>query len=119
MSAAFKEATRVSDGLLTAIERRCLLWMAARIPPSINADHLTSLAGIAMLMAGLCYGVARQHRAALLAVPIMLAINCVGDSLDGTLARVRKQQRPRYGFYVDHVLDTFGILFLFAGLAWS
>ena len=119
MSAAFKEATRVSTGLLTSIERRCLLWMAARIPPSINADHLTSLAGIAMLAAGFCYGFARQHRWALLAVPVMLAINWFGDSLDGTLARVRQQPRPRYGFYVDHVLDTFGVLFLFAGLAWS
>jgi phosphatidylglycerophosphate synthase len=119
MSAAFKEATRVSTGLLTAIERRCLLWIAARIPPSINADHLTSLAGIAMLAAGFCYGLARQHRAALLAVPLLLAVNWFGDSLDGTIARVRQQPRPRYGFYVDHVLDTFGILFLFAGLAWS
>ena len=62
MSAAFKEATRLSTGLLTSIERRCLLWIAARIPPSINPDHLTSLAGIAMLVAGFCYGFARQHR---------------------------------------------------------
>jgi archaetidylinositol phosphate synthase len=85
----------------------------------MNADHLTSLAGIAMLVAGFCYGFARQHRAALLAVPVLLAVNWFGDSLDGTVARVRQQQRPRYGFYVDHVLDTFGILFLFAGLGFS
>jgi len=119
MSAAFKEATRVSTGLLTTIERRCLLWIAARIPPSINADHLTSLAGIAMLVAGCCYGFARQHRAALLAVPVMLAVNWFGDSLDGTLARVRGAERPKYGFYLDHVMGALSVVCVGLGIGFS
>src|SRR5262245_32309084 len=72
-----------------------------------------------MLIAGACYFVARWWSAALLLVNLCLAINWFGDSLDGTLARVRKKQRPRYGFYVDHIVDAFGILFVVCGLALS
>ena len=70
-----------------------------------------------MLGAGLSFWMGGTYAPALLMVVAMLAINWFGDSLDGTLARVRRQERPRYGFYVDHVLDVLGILFLFAGLA--
>jgi phosphatidylglycerophosphate synthase len=67
----------------------------------------------------LCYWLARWNRLALLAVIVCLAVNWFGDSLDGTLARVRNQQRPRYGFYVDHIADAFGTLFLLLGMAFS
>ena len=116
---AFKEATRVSTGLLTSCERRCLIWMAARMPRRINSDHLTALGLAAMFMVGVSYWLARDHPLALLSAIAWLAVNWFGDSLDGTLARVRQCQRPRYGFYVDHVLDTFGILFVLGGLALS
>jgi hypothetical protein len=53
---------------------------------------------------------------ALLGVVLALAVNWFGDSLDGTLARVRGHERPRYGFYVDHVLDSVGMLFVIGGL---
>ena len=110
----YSEANRVHDSLLAGIEKRCLIWMAKRLPPFINSDHLTVLAGVAMFGAGLCYwnGTAR----ALLFSVVLLVINWFGDSLDGTLARVRHHERPRYGFYVDHVLDAVCILFIFAGL---
>ena len=72
-----------------------------------------------MLMAGIAYWVASLNRLALWVVVIALALNWFGDSLDGTLARVRNQQRPRYGYYVDHVLDMVGTLFLLGGLALS
>src|SRR5204863_5477386 len=85
----------------------------------INSDHLTVLALLAMLMTGVSYYLARWHPPALLLAVGSLAVNWFGDSLDGTLARVRGQQRPRYGFYVDHVVDCFGVLFLLAGLALS
>ena len=68
-----------------------------------------------MLAAGLCYWVAPAAGGAL-GRRVMLAVNWFGDSLDGTLARVRQHERPRYGFYVDHVLDAVGMLFLFGGL---
>src|SRR5258705_9703355 len=70
-------------------------------------------------MAGASYAVARSDRYWLLAVVCFLALNWLGDSLDGTLARVRQQQRPRYGFYVDHIVDSFGGLALMGGLALS
>jgi len=108
------EARRVHDSLLAAVEKRCLIWMAQRLPPSINSDHLTVLAGVSMLGAGLCYW--NGSRPALLAAIGLLVVNWFGDSLDGTLARVRHHERPRYGFYVDHVLDVLCILFIFAGL---
>jgi putative flippase GtrA/phosphatidylglycerophosphate synthase len=115
----FTVATRESDSMLVAVERRCLLWMAARLPPWLNSDHLTGLALLAMAMAGAAYWAARLNRYWLVAVVVCLALNWFGDSLDGTLARVRQQQRPRYGFYVDHVVDCFGVLFLLGGLALS
>jgi phosphatidylglycerophosphate synthase len=112
----FQEAARVQTSLLAPVEKRCLLWMAARLPLRVNSDHLTALAGIAMLAAGASYALAPGRPALLVAVVVLLAVNWFGDSLDGTLARVRHHERPRYGFYVDHVLDAVSILFLIAGL---
>jgi archaetidylinositol phosphate synthase len=108
--------TRVHTSLLAAVEKRCLIAIARRLPAWVNSDHLTALGGLAMLGAGLAFWLGASHQSALLAVVVLLAVNWFGDSLDGTLARVRHQERPRYGFYVDHVLDVLGILFLFAGL---
>ena len=109
--------TRVHTSLLAEVEKRCLIWMAKRLPARLGSDHLTALGGLAMVGAGLSFWIGGRYAPALLMVVVMLAVNWFGDSLDGTLARVRHQERPRYGFYVDHVLDVLGILFLFAGLA--
>jgi phosphatidylglycerophosphate synthase len=108
--------TRIQASLLAGIEKRCLIWMAERLPAWVGSDHLTALGAIAMLGAGVAFWMAPGRPLALLAVVFFLAVNWFGDSLDGTLARVRHQERPRYGFYVDHVLDVIGILFLFSGL---
>jgi phosphatidylglycerophosphate synthase len=107
---------RIHTSLLAAVEKRCLIRMAGWLPSSVNSDHLTALAGVAMLGAGLCYWIAPAAPGALWGVVFMLVLNWFGDSLDGTLARVRRHERPRYGFYVDHVLDAVGILFLIGGL---
>ena len=117
--AAFQVAGRVQASLLSDWEKRCLLWLAGRMPRWVNSDHLTLLGLAAMLAAGLCYWWARGNRSALFLVIFWLAVNWFGDSLDGTLARVRNQQRPRYGFYVDHIADAFGALFLVGGLILS
>src|SRR5687768_14964822 len=111
--------TRVHGSLLAAAEKRLLIRLAERMPAAVNSDHLTCLGAIAMLAAGLCYAAAALWPPALLLAVVCLAINWFGDSLDGTLARVRKHERPRYGFYVDHVLDAAGILVLLTGLAFS
>jgi archaetidylinositol phosphate synthase len=117
--AKFLEAKRVMESPLACIEKKTLVWLAQRLPQWVNSDHLTALGFAAMLGAGLSFWAARWDRWALILVVVMLAINWFGDSLDGTLARVRNRQRPRYGFYVDHIIDAFGILFLMTGLALS
>lgn len=115
----FKEANRIQQSLVAAGEKKLLVWLANRTPRAINSDHLTVLGSAGMLLAGLSYWMASWNRLGLVLATVFLAMNWFGDSLDGTLARVRNQQRPRYGFYVDHVTDTFGALFLMGGLALS
>ena len=119
MSKQFQEAGRAQVSLLAPLEKKVLVWMAHRMPPFINSDHLTLLGFLSLLGAGLSYWYARYNKAGLLMVCGFLALNWFGDSLDGTLARVRNRQRPRYGFYVDHVVDMFGTFFLVSGLALS
>jgi len=115
----FTSAQRVQQSLSSAIEKTALLWLAARTPAAINSDHLTLLGLAAQFLAGFSYAMARWDRHALLAATFFIALNWLGDSLDGTLARFRNRQRPRYGFYVDHIIDTFGAAFLMGGLAFS
>jgi archaetidylinositol phosphate synthase len=110
---------RQHGSLTAAAEKRLLVWIARRLPSWVNSDHLTLLALAAMALAGAGYALARYDRRALWLVVAALALNWFGDSLDGTLARVRRAERPRYGFYVDHVLDIVGITLLVAGLSCS
>src|SRR3954462_9796191 len=118
-NAGFNDAKRIQESILARSERRLLIWMAERTPRWINSDHLTALGALGMAAAGASYWAAGWDRRWLFAVVAGLALNWLGDSLDGTLARVRRQQRPRYGFYLDHVLDAFGTSFLLGGLALS
>jgi archaetidylinositol phosphate synthase len=118
-TAAFQEAKREQVSFLAPMEKRLLVWLAHRTPRWINSDHLTALGLLSLLGAGLSYWYARYNHAGLSLATAFLALNWVGDSLDGTLARVRNRQRPRYGFYVDHVVDAFGTFFLLGGLALS
>jgi len=111
--------TRQHGSVLAAAEKAALIWMAKRLPRWVNSDHLTLLGFAAMPLAGLSYWLASRNRLALWVVVMALALNWFGDSLDGTLARVRNQQRPRYGYYVDHVLDMIGTIILLSGLAVS
>jgi hypothetical protein len=113
------EHVREHRSVLAAAEKRLLIRIATRMPTAIHSDHLTALALAAMAVAGLSFAVAGWDRRALWVVIGALAVNWFGDSLDGTLARVRRQERPRYGFYVDHVVDIVGITMLMAGLAAS
>jgi phosphatidylglycerophosphate synthase len=115
----FHAAQRVNRSLTAHVEKRVLLWMAERAPRWVSSDQLTLLGLTAQIGAGLCYALARFDNHWLLAVVLCLALNWLGDSLDGTLARVRRQQRPRYGFYVDHIVDIFGAVALMTGLGAS
>jgi phosphatidylglycerophosphate synthase len=93
--------------------------MAERAPSWVTSDGLTLLGLGAQVGAGVCYALARWDRRALLLGIACVVLNWLGDSLDGTLARVRQQQRPRYGFYVDHMVDVFGAVALMCGLGCS
>ena len=117
--AKFHTANRMQQSLLARAEKRALVWMAERTPAAINSDHLTVVGFLAQIMAGVSYVLAQGNRYWLLAGIPFLALNWLGDSLDGTLARVRQRLRPRYGFYVDHILDSFGAVALMGGLALS
>ncbi|HWZ44204.1 MAG TPA: CDP-alcohol phosphatidyltransferase family protein [Candidatus Saccharimonadales bacterium] len=118
-SIRFREAKRIQQSFLAVLEKKTLLWLAARTPVSINSDHLTVLGLASMAGAGAGYWWSKTNPAGLLVVTMCLALNWLGDSLDGTLARYRNCPRPRYGFYVDHIVDAFGALFLLSGLGLS
>lgn len=117
--AVFQEAIRVQQNLIADSEKRVLLWLAGKTPEAVNSDHLTTVGAMGMFLTGASYVYARYSHYGLLLGCVFLAVNWLGDSLDGTLARHRKRQRPRYGFYVDHVIDCFGITALFAGMGAS
>ena len=111
---------RQHRSLLAAQEKRLLIWIAERLPFWLNSDHLSALGLLSMAGAGLAFAYSPWNPSVgLPMVIVFLALNWFGDSLDGTVARVRNQQRPRYGFYVDHVIDLAGTACLFGGLAAS
>src|SRR5712692_4447775 len=118
-SIPFADSIRLQESFTARAERKALAWLAARLPLWINSDHLTLLGFVAMILAGACYALARTNRVGLILATVFLGLNWFGDSLDGTLARVRNRQRPRYGFYVDHMIDTVGGFFLMGSLAIS
>jgi phosphatidylglycerophosphate synthase len=115
----FTTARRVNRSLTASAEKRALEWMAERAPRWVTSDRLTALGLAAQVGAGAFFALSRYDRRALLLVVLCIVLNWLGDSLDGTLARVRRQQRPRYGFYVDHVVDIFGATALLTGLGCS
>jgi archaetidylinositol phosphate synthase len=104
---------RIHGAITADAEKRLLIWMAERMPPAVNSDHLTFAAAAALAGVGVCCSIGGP---ALALVPPLLALNWFGDSLDGTVARVRHHERPRYGYYVDHVLDALGFAMIFGGL---
>jgi len=110
---------REHHSLLAVPEKKALVWIATRLPAWVNSDHLTLIGLTSMILAGLAFAAARWTPWTLPLVVVALAANWFGDSLDGTLARVRNKLRPRYGFYVDHVIDIIGAFFLLGGLALS
>jgi phosphatidylglycerophosphate synthase len=112
-SVAEFQTIRVHQAVTAGAEKRLLIWMAQRLPAAINSDHLTCLGAVALAGVGACYWAGGT--ALILVIPLLVA-NWFGDSLDGTVARVRNRQRPRYGYYVDHVLDAVGFLAIFGGL---
>lgn len=115
----FQDARREQTSVLAPLERAALRGLARRMPEWVNSDHLSLLGLVAMFLAGVFYAASGRNPLLLHLVNVCIFLNWFGDSLDGTLARYRDRQRPRYGFYVDHIIDTFGTMFLIFGLALS
>ena len=114
-----QEMSRDLGSILSGLEKRALVWLAHRMPRFVSSDHLTALGLLGMLGAGLSFWAATEEPLWLFGVVGFLFLNWFGDSLDGTLARVRRAERPMYGYYVDHVVDVFGAFFLLGGLGLS
>lgn len=110
---------RIQTSLLAGPEKRVLEWMAKRLPRWITPDLLTWLGVLAMAEIGVCYLFSGRHKYLLLAASVGWVVNWFGDSMDGTVARVRNEERPKYGYYLDHLVDAFGISFVLFGLAYS
>jgi phosphatidylglycerophosphate synthase len=107
---------RIHTSVLAAAEKRLLVRIAGALPRWVTSDRLTALGAAGMAGVGLTFAMGASHPAAAALVIVFLAVNWFGDSLDGTLARVRRQERPCYGFYLDHVLDAAGMAALAGGL---
>ncbi len=119
LEGSFVEARRVLSGFTAGPERRALAWLAPRVPAFVTSDHLTLLGLGSLAVCGALYAFSAGRPWPLLLVNVALALNWLGDSLDGTLARYRRCERPRFGFYVDHLADAFGALFVLLGLGCS
>ena len=110
---------RHHNSLLAAAERRLLVAIATRLPAWVTSDGLTLLALTSMVAAGTAFAWSPGRPWAAAAAISALTLNWFGDSLDGTLARVRRRERPRYGYYVDHVVDLAGAAALIVGIGCS
>ncbi|MGW8318466.1 MAG: CDP-alcohol phosphatidyltransferase family protein [Candidatus Promineifilaceae bacterium] len=114
-----KPHKRVNDILLGPLERPALKWLAGRMPPWVNPDTLTviGILGAVVIFAG--YVLSLLNRNFLWLAIFGYFVNWFGDSLDGTLARYRKIERPKYGFFVDHTVDAFSQVLIFLGFGLS
>jgi archaetidylinositol phosphate synthase len=115
----FETARREVGGLTSRWEKRTLAALAAALPRWVLSDHLTALGLVAMMVAGAAYAASRRVPLWLHLANLCLAVNWFGDSLDGTLARHRHCERPRYGFYIDHIFDAIGAVYVAGGLTMS
>jgi archaetidylinositol phosphate synthase len=105
--------------LLAVPEARVLEWIARRLPSRVKPDHLTALGVVAAIGIAAAYVLSNGDETWLWAASALLVVHWLGDSLDGTLARVRQSERPRYGYYLDHLVDAFATAAIGIGLGLS
>jgi phosphatidylglycerophosphate synthase len=110
---------RVNDILLGSLERPALQWLSAHMPAWITPDICTAIGVLGALITSLAYILSNFNRNYLWLASFGFVVNWFGDSLDGTLARYRHIERPKFGFYIDHTTDTFGQVVIFLGLGLS
>ncbi len=114
-----KDHKRVNDILLGPLERPALQWLAAHLPQWVTPDIMTVIGIFGALVITLGYGLSQFHPAFLWLSTLGFVINWFGDSLDGTLARYRHIERPKYGFYIDHVTDVLTEIIIILGMGFT
>lgn len=114
-----KQSTRIQTSILNAAEKKALVWMATRLPSWVTSDMLTAVGTLGAFIIGLGYALSGKNINWLWLASLGFVINWVGDSMDGTLARVRNQQRPKYGFFLDHNIDCINEAMMFIGAGLS
>jgi phosphatidylglycerophosphate synthase len=112
-------APREKTFLLARPEGRVLEWIARRLPAWVMPDHLTALGVLAAIGIAVAYALSNQDPIWLWAASGLLVVHWLGDSLDGTLARVRKTERPKYGYYLDHLVDAIATALIGIGIGLS
>lgn len=110
-----EKAVRIQTSFLNAAEKKALVWLAHRQPRWMTSDMLTYIGVLGAAVCALGYALSNLSVYWLWLSSLGLVINWYGDSLDGTLARVRQLQRPKYGFFIDHSLDAITVCFMFLG----
>lgn len=119
MNMADKKAERIQTSILNGVEKKALVWLAERQPKWVVSDTLTAIGTLGAVMIGAGYILCGVNVNFLWLSCLGFVVNWYGDSLDGTLARVRKTQRPVYGYYLDHTVDCINEAFMFIGLGLS
>lgn len=114
-----KQSARIQTSILNAAEKKVLVWMGERMPSWVTSDMLTYFGTFGAIVIALGYYLTNFNIAWLWLASFGFVLNWFGDSLDGTLARVRKQQRPLYGFYIDHNIDVINEAFMIGGAGLS
>jgi archaetidylinositol phosphate synthase len=114
-----KNHHRVNDILLGPLERPAIAWLVERMPQWVTPDHLTFLGFAAAILIGVSYYLTNFNKNYFWLADLGFLLNWFGDSLDGNLARFRKTERPRYGFFIDHTVDTISEICIFIGIGLS
>lgn len=114
-----KQAERIQTSIISKLEHRSLVWLARRQPRWVTSDMLTLVGMAGAFLTGLGFYLTRYSIDWLWLSSAGLVVNWYGDSLDGTLARVRNCQRPLYGYYLDHTVDCINEAFMFIGAGLS
>ena len=114
-----KKAERIQTSFLNGLEKKALVWLAARQPRWVTSDLLTWTGTFGSVLIALGYILSNLNVNWLWLSTFGLIVNWYGDSLDGTLARVRNTQRPIYGYYLDHTVDGINETLMFVGIGLS